>query len=146
MLFFVDGNLLDIVRENSYVDVLTVRSSNREALKPLTKFTGGRITRVPDLYYPWILHLPKFNTHIDIHFRYFSDTELVERLTPEPLAYFYDFCFENEEGDLIGDFGYCWPHEITETIQDVRHRERPALDVPTFIPLFYMPQELIASS
>lgn len=146
MLFFVDGNLLDIVRENSYVDVLTVRSSSRDALKPLTRFTGAKILRVPDQFYPWILHIPKASAQLDIHYRHFGDTELVSRLTPEPQAYYFDYCYENDDGELIGDYGYCWPHEITETIQYLRHRENPALDVPTFVPLFYMPYELLAAS
>ena len=146
MLFLVDDNLLDIVRENTYVDVLTVRSSNREALKPLTRYTGGGIVRVADPIFPWIIHVPKGNTHLDIQYRTLCDSELINRITPEPQAYFFDYCYEDESGELVGDYGYCWPSEIAGVVKNLTQREYPVLDTPTFITLFYLPKELLAAS
>lgn len=146
MLFIIENALVDIVREDLYTSVLTLRSPDRNALKNLRRYTGANIVRVPDQFYPWVLHIPQDNLHLDIRSSDLSNVEVVSALTPPPVAYYYDFCVQNDEGELEGDYGYCWPNEITSVTESLMYCEIPAFTDPIFLPLFRIPAELLTKS
>ena len=139
----LDEGFVDIVRENIYANVLTIRSSDRAALKKLASNTGARMVRVPDQYYPWVLHVPADNLGLNINQRDLNNTELINPLTPPPSAYYYEVCFENEEGDLSGEYGYCWPHDIKRVKNSFNQSECLPVSEPVFVPVFQIPVELL---
>lgn len=146
MLFILENAFVDIVREDVYTGVLTLRSADRSALKSLRRYTGANIIRVPDQFYPWALHVPQDNLHLDIRATDLKNIETLSSITPPPVAYFYDFCVQNEDGELEGDYGYCWPHEIKSVTESLMYRENPAFTEPIFLPLFRIPSELLTNS
>jgi hypothetical protein len=54
MLFILENAFVDIVREDVYTGVLTLRSADRSALKALRRYTGANIIRVPDQFYHYV--------------------------------------------------------------------------------------------
>jgi hypothetical protein len=145
MLFMVEDGLVDIVRENIYADVLTVRSSERKSLKKFQKYTCAQLVKVPDQYYPWILHIPRENLGLEFGAKFLNNTELIAPITPPATAYFYDFCFENENNEIEVEYGYCWPEELKAIARAIQTREHPPVSKPTFVPLFQVPAALTKS-
>ena len=142
MLFMVDDGLVDIVRENIYADVLTVRSSERKSLKKFQKYTCAQFVKVPDQHYPWILHVPRENLGLEFAASHLNNTELIAPITPPATAYFYDFCFENENDEIEVEYGYCWPDDLKKVALTISKRDYPAVGKPTFVPLFHVPVAL----
>ena len=142
MLYEIDGNFVDVVRESPYPDVLTIRASSTAALDKFTGMTVGDVLTVPHHIYQHILHVAKASLETKLHWKDLSNVEVLDRLTPEPAGFCYDYATEDEEGNLIGHYSYCWPHEIEEERNRLMHGEEPVAVEPTFIPVFYLPREL----
>ena len=85
MLFILESAFVDIVREDVYTGVLTLRSADRSALKALRRYTGANIIRVPDQFYPWVLHMPQDNLHLDIRATDLKNIETLSSITPPPM-------------------------------------------------------------
>jgi hypothetical protein len=134
MLFIIEDGFVDIVRENIYANVLTIRFSARAALKKLASNTGARIVRVPDQHYPWILHVPSDNLGLNFNQRDLGNTELINLPTPPPSAYYCEVCFENDAGDLSGEYGYCWPQDIKRIKNSFTQSEFAPVTEPDFSP------------
>jgi hypothetical protein len=130
------------VVEAPYDRVLTIRASSEEALKPFTRLTSGQVVQVPHHIYTYIIHISEDVIGREFDWKDIRNVEKVDRLTPEPTAFVYDFAYEEEDGKVTGDYGYCWPNEIEEVTYTLRTSEKEILGDPSFIPIFFIPREL----
>jgi hypothetical protein len=146
MLFLVGEFFWDVVRENTYQGVSTVRSNSRESLLPLRRLTPGRAIKVPDLYYGYVLHVPTAYLALEIPEDYLRDVELVNPITPKPQAFSYIYSYENEEGEAAIERGYCWAGEEREHYQKLSNNAFYLLEPPVLVPLFGIPRQLIEST
>jgi hypothetical protein len=142
MLYQLGDSFVDIVVETPYKSVLTIRASSEEALKPFTNITSGRVVQVPHHIYTHIIHISEDVIGREFSWKDLLNVEKIERLTPEPTAFVYDYAYEEEDGTITGDYWFCWPHEIEEVTHSLRTGEKEILGDPTFIPIFFIPREL----
>lgn len=145
MLFFIDGNFIEVVRESCYKGILTFCSPSREALIGLKSSTMGEPVRLAGQSHKWALHLPEDQAPDFIGFALARKVEEVDRITGPALAFAYDFVLESSlesEGTVFGDYGYCWPDEIESVERSLYEREDPAAQGATFVPLWTLPDEL----
>ena len=145
ILYQIDGCFIDVVCELPYTDLLTVRSSNAESLAAFTGMTMGEVLQVPHHIYKFILHIPKPVLEAKLNWKDLAQAEKVERLTPEPAAYAYEYAVENEDGSVLGEYWFCWPNEIESVKDQIRSSEENVVGDPNFIPLFYIPKELVGA-
>lgn len=144
MLFDFDGSLVDIVKERPYKGIYTVRAASGRALRKFRKSSGGEMIKVPHHLYPFLIHIGEYSLPYKIPLAIQADIEVVERLTPEPACFLYEYAYE-VEGKLHGDYGYCWPDEIEYTTDRLMYREDPIEGEPIFMPIFRIPGELIGA-
>lgn len=142
MLFLTESGLIDIVRESIYTGVLTVRSSNPIALTELSRSSQARIVRVPDQYYPWVTHIPAEKLQMEISQIVLQQIEIIERLTPPPIAYVYEQSIGGEGGE-VRTYGYCWPSELSTTKHAFEKSTSKSYKGPVFLPLFQIPKQLL---
>lgn len=145
MLYQIENDFVDVVRELPYRDLLTVRASSAEALAGFTGMTMGEVLQVPHHIYKYILHIPKPVLEVKLNWKDLAQVEEVARLTPEPAAFAYEYAVEHEDGSVSGEYWFCWPHEIDSVIEQVTLREENVLGDPNFIPLFFIPKELVGA-
>ena len=143
ILYQIDDHFVDVVREMPYPGIMTVRASSEEALAPFKDMTLGEIVQVPHHIYTHIVHVPTPVLETTFDWKDLSKTEFVERLTPEPAAFGYEYAWDDEDGKAWGEYGFCWPHEIQSTMKNILEGERNILGDPAFMPLFYIPRELV---
>ncbi len=144
MLFEFEGNLVDIVKERPYKGIYTVRAASGRALRKFRKSSGGEMIKVPHHLFPFVIHIGEYSLPYKIPLAVQSDIEVVDRLTPEPACFLYEYAYE-EDGRLHGDYGYCWPDEIEETRDRLIYTEKPIEGDPIFVPIFRIPGELIGA-
>ena len=142
MLYQLGDSFVDIVIETPYEGVLTVRASSEEQLARFKGMTCGEIIQVPHHIYTHIIHIAEDVIDREFDWRDLRNAEKVARLTPEPTAFAYDFAYEQENGEITGDYSFCWPHETAEVTRSLLTGDKLVLSEPIFIPIFYIPREL----
>jgi hypothetical protein len=148
MLFFYEGEFVEVIRENTYESVLTLCSNNVDLLTAITSQSGTMAEPVElhNQNHKWALHLPDDRSIDILKGISWRDIEKVERITGEPVAYAYDYIRESEanktEGSRWGDYGYCWPEEIERTRASLFECDDPADGEVIFVPIWTTPNEL----
>jgi hypothetical protein len=142
MLFDFDGHLVDIIREEPYSEVLTVRASSGRHLRPFRRGSVADMVKVPHHLYPFVIHIGEYSLPFRISIKDQMSVENLPRITPEPACFVYDYAYE-DEGKVTGDYGYCWPSEVEKTRESLMCSEKELLGEPVFLPLFRIPGELI---
>lgn len=145
MLYQLGDSFVDVVHEKPYEELLTVRASSVEALERFKDMTLGEIVQVPHHIYTHIVHIPIPVLETELNWRDLRNVEEVERLTPEPAAFGYEYAHEDEDGKAWGEYGFCWPNEIESVKQSLLTSERNILGEPAFMPIFYIPGELVGA-
>lgn len=145
MLIYVDGVYLDVVRERPYKQVLTVRAADRVSLRKVASCTSSEIVQVPHPYYPFIVHIDEYVLPINYHYSHNKDVEVLDRLTPEPVCFVYEYAYEELDGSITGEYGYCYPDQVQDTSDYLMSQERQPMSEPVFLPLFYFPGELVGA-
>jgi hypothetical protein len=145
MLFFIDGNFIEVLRESCYKGILTFCSPSRKALIGLKSSTMGEPVRLAGQAHKWALHVPEDQAPDFIDFALARKVEEVDRLTGPALAFAYDFVLESSlesEGTVFGDYGYCWPDEVQDTHRRLFECDDPASGEVFFVPIWTLPDEL----
>lgn len=145
MIFFIDENFIEVVRETCYEGILTFCGPSREALLALKVSTIGEPVRLLGQPHNWALHIPEDQARDFVPPQAFSDLERMDRITGAALAYGYDFVLESSvesDGPTSGDYGYCWPDEVEVTKRGLFECEDPASDGVYFVPIWTLPNEL----
>lgn len=145
MLFFIDGNFIEVLRENCYKGVLTICGPSRKALLDLKSSTMGEPVRLIGQQQKWALHVPENHAPNFLGSAMAREVEKVDRITGPALAFAYDFVLQSaidEVGPTYGDYGYCWPEEIESTERGLFEHEDPAADGVYFVPIWTTPDEL----
>ena len=148
MLFFYEGEFVEVIRENAYKSVLTICSNNAELLAAMTSKSGTMAEPVElhNQNHKWALHVPDDRSIDILEGISWRDIEKVDRITGEPLAYAYDYILESEanktEGTRFVDYGYCWPEEIERTRASLFECDDPADGDVIFVPIWTTPNEL----
>lgn len=145
MLFFIDGNFVEVFRETCYKGVLTFCGPSRKALLTLKASTLGEPVRLTGQAHKWALHIPEDQAPEFVSPHKYNGVEKVDRITGPALAYAYDYVLESSlesEGSVFGDYGYCWPEELEETERRLFEREDPASGEVFFVPIWTLPDEL----
>jgi hypothetical protein len=143
MLFEFVSGLVDIVRERPYEGVVTLRSSRRETIEMWESVGPGKVLKVPHHLYPWILHLAEGNLDSDIRQEDLKNIEVVDRLTPEPVAFAVEWTYKNEEGFIVSGYDYCWPQDTDVAANQVSFEYDNLVDTAKFLPLFEIPNKLL---
>lgn len=145
MLFFIDGNFIEIMEETCYKGILTFCGPSRKALLGLKSSTMGEPVRLFGQAHRWALHVP-IDQAPQLGFQYkLKDIEEADRITGPALAYAFDYVLESaleSEGTVFGDYGYCWPEELAETERRLFERDDPASGEVYFVPIWTLPDEL----
>jgi hypothetical protein len=74
-----------------------------------------------------------------------GDFEEIDRLTGPAKAYVFDYVLQSaldRGGDVFGEYGFCWPEDVERTERSLYEREEPAADGVTFVPIWFLPDEL----
>lgn len=145
MLFLIEGQFVEIVKESCYKGVLTLCSLSRKTLLNLDTSTMAEPVRLISQNHRWALHVPINQPPNFLSSIKDSEIETVDRLTGPALAFAYDYVLESSlqgDGPARGDYGYCWPEEIESTERWLFDREDPAADGVYFVPLWTLPDEL----
>lgn len=145
MLFFIDGNFIEVFKESCYKGVLTFCGPSVKALLNLKGSTMAEPVRLQGNGHKWALHIPENQTPDFINHSMARQVEVVDRITGPALAFAYDFVLESalvEDGPIYGDYGYCWPEDVEDTKKSLFEREDPASDEIYFVPLWTLPDEL----
>ena len=148
MLFFYEGEFVEVIRESTYESVFTICSNNADLLAAITCGTGtmAEPVELQNQNHKWALHVPDDRL---VQLLKGVDTRTIEkvnRITGAPLAYAYDFILESEmnkeDGPRFGDYGYCWPEDIERTRAGLYECEDPADGEVIFVPIWTLPNEL----
>jgi hypothetical protein len=113
MLFFYQGEFVEVIRESAYDSVLTICSNNADLLTAITSGTGTMAAPVElhNQNHKWALHVPDDRLVQLLKGVDMRAIEMVDRITVALLAYAYDFILESdmnkEDGPRFGDYGYC---------------------------------------
>jgi hypothetical protein len=92
-----------------------------------------------------IIHVDMDSCPLRISAFDFKKVEVVDRLTPEPVCFVYDYAYYDEEGQIQGDYDYCWPQEKDQVFQNLLSSEKDMVSEPAFLPLFRIPRELVGA-
>lgn len=145
MLFYIDGQFIEVIRENCYKGILTICGPSKKALANLKCSTMGEPVRIINQQHKWALHVPENQAPNFLSFAIARQVELVDRITGPALAFAYDYVLESSlggEGNVYGDYGYCWPEEVEQTERGLFERDDPAADGVFFVPIWSLPDEL----
>jgi hypothetical protein len=146
MLFEFVSGLVDIVHEKPYPGVVTLRSSTYDAVAYFEEITPNKVLKVPHHLYPWILHLCQGNLPSEISQDALKDIEVLERLTPEPVAFAVEWTYRDEHGVVVSDYDVCWPQDQDIARNRVAYDHDELIDVVSFLPLFEIPKKLLGIS
>lgn len=145
MLIPFENDFVDVIREQGYRDLLTVRSSSPAALKRFEGLTMSTVIQVPHHIYTNILHVSEEAMRIEYPQLKFHEVEKYQRLTPAPIAFVYEWAIDHGDENLEGCYSYCWADEVDATWSDLHHGEEEIAGEPRFYPLFYIPSELVGA-
>lgn len=143
MLFTTEFGMVEIVKEIPYPGVFTILASDAETLKEFTKCTLAEIQMVPHHIYTHIIHVPEDNMLSSFDWKNLRAVESVERLTPLPAAYVYEYVWQtDEEEDLSVEYSYCWPHQVDQVRESILQSDKAIEGGIAFMPVFRVPREL----
>jgi hypothetical protein len=145
MLIPIENDFVDVIREQGYRDLLTVRASSAEALKRFDPLTMAVPLQVPHHIYDHILHVSEEAMRMSYPSINFRDVEKFQRLTPAPIAYVYEWAIDHGENNIEGCYSYCWADEADATWSDLHHGEEELAGEPRFYPIFFIPDELVGA-
>lgn len=145
MLFNFEDQLVDVVIENAYKNVFTVRASTAVALKPFRRSSIAEMVQVPHHLYPYLIHVDMDASPLRVSAFDYKNIEKLERLTPEPACFVYEYAYSTGDGETVGDYGYCWTNEIESVTNNLMADEKELLGDPVFLPLFKIPGELVSA-
>jgi hypothetical protein len=145
MLFFVHDTFIEIVKESCYKDVVTVCGSSMKALAPFRGLTLAEPVRLQGQNHKWALHVPESQIPSKYRNKETGEFEEIDRLTGPAKAYVFDYVYQSaldRGGDIHGEYGFCWPENIQATEKSLYECEEPAADGVTFVPIWFLPDEL----
>jgi hypothetical protein len=145
MLFNFEDQLVDVVIEKPYKNVFTIRASTSKALKSFRESSIAEMVKVPHHLYPYLIHIDMDSSPLRVSAFDYKKIEKLDRLTPEPACFVYEYAYSTDEGQVSGDYGYCWPDEIDWVTNNLMTSEKELLGDPVFLPLFIIPGELVGS-
>lgn len=148
MLFFIDGNFVEVVQENCYQGIITICTNSKKFLVQLNSSTLGEPVRLVGSEHRWALHVPENQAPDFLKHYWVKGFEKVDRLTGPARAFAYDYVLESSlegDGPIHGDYGFCWPEDVESTKTGLYEREDPAADVVSFVPIWFLPDELIGA-
>lgn len=143
MIFEFQNGLVDIVREKPYDGVVTLRSSDREAVALFELMGSGQVLKVPHHLYPWILHLGDGNLPNEVQVEDLANVEVIDRLTPEPAAFAVEWTYRDATGTVQSGTDYCWPQDKDVARLRVSYEHENFTEDIKFIPLFEIPKKLL---
>lgn len=146
MLFHFQESSIEIVRERPYERLLTVMATKSRTLKEFFVRTPSQIVPVAKQTYKLILHISETNLPFFIEPETLAAIEVVERLTPEPAAYYCELAHPNSEGNLTFSGRFCWEEELHIVEDSLLANNEDMLGEPLFVPLFKVPMQLIHAS
>jgi hypothetical protein len=146
MLFHFQESLIEVVRERPYERLLTVMATNPRSLKEFYVRTPSQIVPVANHTYKLLIHISETNLPFFIEPEALAEIEVVERLTPEPVAYYCEYAHPNSEGNMTFSGRYCWAEELFLVENSLLANHEDMLGKPLFIPLFRVPMQLIHAS
>ena len=145
MLVNFGEHFVDIIREQGYRDLLTLRSSSPEALAQFEGLSMSTVLQVPHHIYTNILHVSEEAMRLEHPKLDIGGIELFQRLTPAPIAYAYEWAIDHGEDGLEGTYWYCWADEVDSARDELFRGEDEIAGEPRFYPLFYIPNELVGA-
>lgn len=145
MLIPIENDFVDVIREQGYRNLLTLRSSSSEALEKFDGLTMAVTLQVPHHIYDHILHVSSEAMQMSYPTINFREVEKFQRLTPAPVAYVYEWAIDHGENNIEGCYAYCWAEEADATWNDLRHGEEELAGDPRFYPIFFIPDELVGA-
>jgi hypothetical protein len=145
MLFFVHDSFIELVKESCYKDVVTVCSPSAKALAAFQGLTLAEPVRLQGQNHKWALHVPESQIPSKYRNKEMGEFEEVDRLTGPAKAYVFDYVYQSaldRGGDVHGEYGFCWPEDVEKTEKSLYESEEPAADGVTFVPIWFLPDEL----
>jgi hypothetical protein len=144
MLFLLNENFIEIVRERPYRNVLTLMASNQVALKEFMHKTPSKLLPIVHPLNRWMIHISERNLGLEISAEILAEIEQVDRLTAEPINYFCQYAYLDSEGKVARGSSYCWSEELDQTVQLLESSELDLIGDVTCIPLFRVSRALIS--
>lgn len=145
MLFLVEGEFIEVLRENAYGGIYTFCAPKAESLEAVARQTIGSVIELHGQTHKFAVHVPEDRTNELVRDSRFTEIEVVSPLTGPPVAFGYDFVRESEmqkDGVASGDYGYCWPEDREVVLERLLTDEDPANGGVYFVPLWVIPAEL----
>jgi hypothetical protein len=145
MLFFVHDSFIELVKESCYKDVVTVCSPSAKVLASFQGLTLAEPVRLQGQNHKWAIHVPESQIPSKYRYKEIGEFEEVDRLTGPAKAYVFDYVFQSaldRGGDVHGEYGFCWPEDVENTEKSLYESEEPAADGVTFVPIWFLPDEL----
>jgi len=146
MLVPFQQNFIEIVREQPYKRVLTVMATSSMHLREFSVRSRSQVIPVAHHVYRAMVHVAESNLPLEMDLEALSDVETVERMTPPPVAYYYEYAHAGLKGNMEFSGSYCWAEELLKLEQSLLGKEQGMIGDPVFIPLFRVPMQLIHSS
>ena len=143
MLFTFQSSFVEIVRERPYKNVLTVMATNPTVLREFYVRTPSRVMPVAHHFYRLMIHIADTNLPIDVDPEVLAQIEVVERLTAEPISYYYEYAHPNISKEMTFSGSYCWADELEDVEKSLFMDVEDMIGDPLFIPLFRLPASLI---
>ena len=100
MLFQIEESFVEIVREHQYKNVLTVMSTTPKGLREFYVRTPSNILPVAHHIYKLMIHIADSNLPFDVEPEVLAKVEVTDRLTPEPVSYYYEYAHPDLEGKM----------------------------------------------
>ena len=145
MLIPIENDFVDVIREQGYRNLLTLRASSAEALEKFDGLTMAVPLQVPHHIYDHILHVSEEAMRMSYPSINFRDVEKFQRLTPAPVAYVYEWAIDHGDNNIEGCYAYCWAEEADATWSDLEYSEGELAGEPRFYPIFFIPDELVGA-
>jgi hypothetical protein len=136
MLFLIESDLIDVVKEDQFDDVVTVSAASPLALAKFKHHGEGDIVvNTENFTFPFAIYVtPDSAAHLLKSSRVYA-AETVQSFSAKPVAY----CFRGYDSETEDPtWGYCWPDEV----DDLRFGIVGVKEM-SFYPLFEVPAEML---
>jgi hypothetical protein len=143
MLFLHQENFIEVVRERTYKNVLTIMATNQATLRELTFRTPSRIMPVVHPINRWMIHVGDADLGIAISPEALDQVEVVDRLTGEPINFHFKYSYLDLEGKPAIGKGFCWAEELEQTLNQIEATEPDLIGEIVCTPLFRVNGALI---
>jgi hypothetical protein len=90
-----------------------------------------------------MIHIADTNLPIGLDPEVLAQIEVVERLTAEPISYYYEYAHPNFSKGMTFSGSYCWADELEDVEKSLFMDAEDMIGDPLFIPLFRLPASLI---